>query len=146
MAMILVTGGGGFIGSQVCRLLTEQGREVVAMDKTFACDLPCRMTQGDVSDPGFLAELFHTYSFAAIVHLAAVRNTASQQHPEAAMRVNIGASLSLLQLAQQTNVPKFVFGSSISAYGPKGYADYGEVPETEPAAPNNVYGVTKRYV
>ena len=75
-----------------------------------------------------------------------MRNSNSQRQPEAALRVNIGSSLSLLQLAQQFSVPKFVYGSSISAYGPKSYADYGEVCESEPAAPNNVYGLCKRYV
>lgn len=144
--MILITGGGGFIGSQVCRLLSARGHEVVGVDQQVDAHSPWRTVQGDVSDPDFLSELFRTYAFSAIIHLASMRNSNSQQNPEAALRVNIGSSLTLLQLAQQFNVPKFMYGSSISAYGPKSYADCGEVSESEPAAPNNVYGLCKRYV
>ncbi|MCL5997468.1 MAG: NAD(P)-dependent oxidoreductase, partial [Chloroflexi bacterium] len=125
---------------------SAHGQAVVALDRDSATSLPCPTVRGDIGAPGFLAGLFHTYSFEAIVHLAAVRNTASQQRPDEAMRVNIGASLALLQLAQQFAVSKFIFGSSISAYGPKPYAGYGEVSESELAAPDNVYGCSKRYV
>src|SRR5262252_8002362 len=122
--MILVTGGGGFIGGAVCRLLAERGREVVAVDRGFATDLPCRTERGDVCDTDFVGGLFATYAFEAVVHLASLRNRESQQQPEEALRVNIGASLSLLEKARQASVPRFVFGSSISAYGPKPYAKY----------------------
>jgi nucleoside-diphosphate-sugar epimerase len=144
--MILVTGGGGFIGSQVCRALVAQGHEVVAVDQHINETVPWHIAQGDISTPDFLSGLFHTHAFSAIIHLASMRNSNSQRDPEAALRVNIGSSLSLLQLAQQYNVPTFVYSSSISAYGLKSYADYGEVSESEPAAPNNVYGLCKRYV
>ncbi len=55
-------------------------------------------------------------------------------------------SLTLLQLAMQSGVRRFIFGSSISAYGARRYADFGEVSETERASPDNVYGVSKRFV
>ncbi len=144
--MILVTGAGGFIGSHVCRLLAARGQEVVAFDRDFTARLPCSTVQGDLGNTDSLAGLFHTHRFDAIVHLAAVLNTASRLHPEEAMRVNIGGSLALLQLANRFGIPKFIFGSSISVYGSKRYADCGEVAESEPAAPNTVYGVSKRYV
>jgi nucleoside-diphosphate-sugar epimerase len=144
--MILVTGGGGFIGSHVCRLLAAHGHDVVAMDQDFATRLPCRTAQGDLTAPDFLAGLLHAYSFDCIIHLASMRNSESQQRPDDALRVNIAGALSLLQLAQQFNVPKFIYASSISAYGPKNFAQYGEVSESEPAAPGNVYGLCKRYV
>ncbi len=144
--MILVTGAGGFIGSQVCRLLATQGQAVVAVDQAFVTTLPCLQVQGDLGASDFLTELFHTYSVDVIIHLAAVLNTASRQRPDEALRVNIGASLTLLQLAMQPGVRGFVFGGSISAYGAKPFADFGEVSETEPASPDNVYGVSKRSV
>jgi nucleoside-diphosphate-sugar epimerase len=102
--------------------------------------------QGDLTSSDFLAELFREHTFSAIVHLAALLNTASRQQPAEAMRVNIGCSLALLQLARRFNIPKFIYGSSISAYGSKPYTEYGEVSEGEPASPNNVYGVSKRFV
>jgi UDP-glucose 4-epimerase len=144
--MILITGGGGFIGSAVCRALVAQGHAVVALDLHVDAQVPWRVAQGDVSSPGFLAGLFQTYKFSAVVHLASMRNSNSQRDPQAALRINIGSSLELLQLAQQHGVQAFVYGSSISAYGPKPYAQYGAVSELEPAAPNNVYGLCKRYI
>ncbi len=146
MGMILVTGAGGFLGGYVCRALSAHGHEVVATDRAFASPSPCREEQGDVTDTGFVAGLLHTCSFTAVVHLAAMRNSASQQQPDESMRVNIGGSLGLLQAARRAGVSRFIFGSSISAYGPKPFAQYGEVSEAEPAAPDNVYGVGKRYV
>jgi nucleoside-diphosphate-sugar epimerase len=144
--MILVTGGGGFIGGHVCRLLIIHGQDVVALDRNFRTTIPCHIVQGDLGSPDFITELFRAYSFDAIIHLAAVLNTASRMQPDEAMRVNIGGSITLLRLALQFDIPKFIFGSSISAYGAKLYAVYGEVSETEPASPNSVYGVSKRYV
>ncbi len=144
--MILVTGAGGFIGSQVCRLLSKRGYAVVAIDRRFATTQPYSQFSGDIGSADFLAKVMRTGSFDTIIHLAAVLNTASRQQPDEAMRVNIGSSLTLLQLAARSKLQKFIFGSSISVYGANPFAQYGEVSEEEPAAPNTVYGVSKRYV
>lgn len=144
--MILVTGGGGLIGRKVCGLLAAHDYEVVAVDRNRITGLPCQTVQGDLTSQAFLDELFRSYSFTAIVHLASLLNTASQKQPQEAMRVNIGGTLGLLEEAAQADIPKFIYGSSISAYGSKPYAQYGEVGESEPASPEDVYGLCKRYV
>lgn len=144
--MILVTGAGGFIGSQVCHLLSTRGYDVVAIDRRFATPQPYSQFSGDLGSADFLTEVMRTGSFDTIIHLAAVLNTASRQQPDEALRVNIGSSLALLQLAARFKARKFIFGSSISVYGAKSFAQYGEVSEEQPAAPNTVYGVSKRYV
>jgi len=144
--MILVTGAGGFIGSQVCRLLSTQGYAVVAIDQRFTTTHAYPQFTGDIGSTEFLTKVIQTGSFEAIIHLAAVLNTTSRGQPDEALRVNIGSSLALLQVAARSKVQKFIFGSSISVYGAKPFAQYGEVSEEEPAAPNTVYGVSKRYV
>jgi nucleoside-diphosphate-sugar epimerase len=144
--MILVTGADGFIGSQVSRLLFRQGYAVVAIDRHFATTEPYPQFSGDIGNMDFLAEVMQTHSFDTIIHLAAVLNTASRQQPDEALRVNIGSSLTLFQLAVRSQVKKFIFGSSISVYGAKPFGEYGEVSEEEPTAPNTVYGVSKLYV
>jgi nucleoside-diphosphate-sugar epimerase len=144
--MILVTGAGGFIGGQVCRLLSTRGYAVVAIDRRFATPEPYSQFSGDIGSTDFLTEVIQTGSFDTIIHLAAVLNTASRQQPDEALRVNIGSSLTLLQLAARCKVQKFIFGSSISVYGAKSFAEYGEVSEAQPAAPNTIYGVSKRFV
>jgi len=60
--------------------------------------------------------------------------------------VTIGSSLALLQLAARSKARKFNFGGSINVYGVKSFAEYGEVSEEQPTAPNTVYGVSKRYI
>jgi len=119
------------------------------VDQRFSKSLDFRGVQkelGDLRSKAFLSSLFQKYSFDSIVHLAGLLNRASRQYPEEAMQVNIGSSLHLLQLAIQFHVTRFIFGSSISIYGPKRYEEHGEVPESEPASPNNVYSIAKRYV
>ena len=144
--MILVTGAGGFIGSQVCLLLSEQGYDLVALDQRFVTPRPYPQLSGDIGNREFLDEVMRVGTFDTIIHLAAVLNTASRMQPYEAQRVNIGGSLALFQLAAHLKVRKFIFGSSISVYGPKPFVDYGDVSEEQPAAPNTVYGVSKRYV
>jgi UDP-glucuronate decarboxylase len=146
MSMILVTGAGGFIGHHLCHLLVKQGYDVVGLDQHFVTPGPYPQLTGDICNADFLTEVLQAGTFDTIVHLAAVLNTASRLQPEAALRVNIGSSLALLQIAQRFKVRRFIFGSSISVYGPKPFVDYGEVSEEEPAAPNTVYGMSKRYV
>jgi nucleoside-diphosphate-sugar epimerase len=144
--MILVTGAAGFIGRVVCARLAEQGLDLLAVDRRFPAPLPGRAVQGDLCDPAFVVSLFEAHRFQAVVHLASLLNTASRREPEAAMRVNIGGSLRLLAAASRSNAPRFIYGSSISVYGTKRYEEYGEVSEKVPAAPEDIYGASKRFV
>jgi UDP-glucose 4-epimerase len=144
--MILVTGAGGFIGSQVRSLLSTRCYAVVAIDQRFAISQPYSQFSGDIGSTDFLARVMQTGSFDTVIHLASVLNTASRQRPVEALRVNIGSSLTLLQLAARSKVRKCMFGSSISVYGAKPFAEYEEVSEEQPAAPNTIYGVSRRYV
>ncbi len=145
---ILVTGANGFIGREVCRVLIVHGYHIVATDRNASASMSTAypFVEADVCDVDTLSDLCRTGHFDAIIHLASMRNRESQTRPADALRVNIGASLTLLDLAAQYGIARFVYGSSISAYGPKPTAQHGEVAEIEPAAPGNVYGLGKRYV
>jgi nucleoside-diphosphate-sugar epimerase len=144
--MILVTGAGGFIGRRVCALLSRHGAEVLAADRNFADAMPCQTITADLTETPILAGLFQEHSFEAVVHLASLLKTASQQRPQQAMRTNVGVSLSLLDLAARYGVSRFVYASSISVYGTKRLAEWGSVSESMPASPEDIYGVSKRFV
>jgi nucleoside-diphosphate-sugar epimerase len=144
--MILVTGAGGFIGRQVCGLLSQHGAEVLAADRDFAEAMPCQTITADLAETPILAGLFQEHAFEAVVHLASLLKTASQQRLQEAMRTNVGVSLTLLDLAARYGVSRLVYGSSISVYGTKRFAEWGAVSESVPASPEDIYGVSKRFV
>lgn len=144
--MILVTGAGGFVGRAVCSSLVARGEAVLATDRAFGATPPCAAATGDLMDTAFVATLFEGPPFDAVVHLGGLLGSASRQRPREAVRVNVEASLALLDLARRAGVGKFVYGSSVSAYGSKPAAIHGEVDETEPASPDDVYGLGKRCV
>ena len=144
--MILVTGGAGFIGRHVCSLLSQDGVDVLAVDRTPQASAAYETATGDLTDSSFRTELFVRRPVDVVIHLASLLNTVSRQHPQQALRVNVGVSLDMIDLAARAGVTRFVYGSSISAYGTRRLADCGRVSEAALAAPTDVYGVTKRYV
>lgn len=149
--MILVTGGTGFIGRYVCSILAAHGKNLIALDANCStrhpAQLPYLTVQGDITHQASLNQVFQQYPITTIIHLAAVLNTASRQHPRQATKVNILGSLNLLEAARQFHVPKVIYGSSISVYGALStqYIDESQLLKSPPA-PEGVYGTAKRYV
>jgi len=148
--VILVTGGRGFIGRSVCSVLSAHGKCVVALDRkglSGSTDKsPYLSVECDIEDKDHVERIFQQYSFTAIVHLASLLKTASQENPVAATRINIGGSLNILEAARTFRVPRMIYGSSISVYGSKSDRGWNAISETESAVPEEVYGATKRVV
>jgi nucleoside-diphosphate-sugar epimerase len=140
---VLITGGRGFIGRATAEALRGAGYRVISADIN-----PAKMDREHVTcDVANLAEvrnLFHTESFDAIVHLAAILPTAAQCDPSRANQVNVEGSLNLLDAVKEFGVRRFVFGSSLSVYGT--YAAEQGVTEADRTAPEDVYGSAKVYV
>jgi nucleoside-diphosphate-sugar epimerase len=145
---VLVTGGRGFVGRVVGKLLQREGYAVVSLDCSSlsgesAPNSPVEV-QCDIGDPAALQSVFEVHSIQTIVHLAAILPTAAQQEPLRATQINVDGSLNLLEMARQFGIRRFVFGSSVSIYGscPMGHT----VSEQDPAAPEDLYGAAKLYV
>ena len=137
---ILVTGAAGFIGSAACKALQQAGVAFIGTDKTtgeqiVACDL---------TDAHALRSLFASHSFESVIHLAAMRPGAASADPLRAARVNVTATVELLENAITSGVRSFVFGSSSSVYGCAGLT--APISEEVPAAPSDVYGAGKRFI
>jgi nucleoside-diphosphate-sugar epimerase len=147
---VLITGGRGFIGRAVVKLLQRTGYRVVSLDVSSATSArghdreSAREIVCDVSDAVQLEEIFKATRFGGIIHLAAVLPTMAQRKPLRATQVNVDGSVHLLELAQRFGVPRFVFGSSLSIYGTRA-ADH-VVSEFDRAAPEDLYGSAKLYV
>ena len=136
---ILVTGCGGFIGSNVSRLLAESGHHVTGIDSSGPDDstllrwrlrgLPAyprfALHNIDIQDRQLLARLFEASScdgsFSAVIHLAARAGVrASVEDPRAYYETNVLGTLNLLELCREFGVNQFVLASTSSVYGIQG--------------------------
>lgn len=148
MSRILITGGAGFIGSNLAEQLVKAGREVVLLDvveepvNICAFEHRVEYVQQDVCDPKGMVKLMKEDGISGIVHLAAVSRVIwGEEDPELCKRTNVRGTQCLLDAVKKANKqPWIVFGSSREVYGePTNFP----VSEGHVKAPLNVYGRTK---
>jgi nucleoside-diphosphate-sugar epimerase len=122
---VLVTGGAGYLGSVVSRVLLAAGHRVRVLDSLLHGGVALlglyaeegfEFVAGDVREPaavdGALAGV------EAVVHLAAiVGDPACARQPDAARAINLDASLALADRSRAAGVERFVFASTCSNYG-----------------------------
>jgi UDP-glucose 4-epimerase len=142
---LLVTGGAGYIGSIVARLLVREAHEIVVLDSLErghreAVPPEARLVVADLTDAeavsGLLAE-----GFDGVLHFAALALVSeSVSYPERYYRTNVGGTLNLLQAMAGAGVERLVFSSTCAVYG-----EPDEVPIRETATPRpvNAYGASK---
>jgi len=142
---ILVTGGAGYIGSHMVKLLVESGAEVSVIDdlSTGHADAVrgAQFVQGDIADIPNTANLLKKRGIEAVVHFAGASQVAeSVANPAKYQASNVEASLALLEAMRDAGVARIVFSSSAAVYG-----EPQRVPidETHPTQPVNPYGATK---
>ncbi len=121
---VVVTGGAGFIGANLCRVLTSTPTvdEVVALDdlstgfRTNLDGVDATLVEGSICDPATLDDVLT--GAAAVVHLAARPSVPrSIIDPEASHRVNATGTLEVLEAARRAGGAQVVVASSSSVYG-----------------------------
>ena len=158
----MVTGGAGFIGSAVARMLATSGETVVVLDKlTYAADLRrldaikdsgrLFFEKTDICDGATVADIIARYAPAAILHLAAESHVdRSITGPAAFIHSNIVGTYELLHRAldywlQLSDAPRqrfrFIHVSTDEVYGALG--PIGVFTEQTPFAPNSPYAASK---
>jgi UDP-glucose 4-epimerase len=143
---ILVTGGGGYIGSHVVLALREAGHSVVVVDdlstgRRAAVPDDVALVVGDVADADCISAILARHSVDAVMHFAgSVRVEESVADPLKYYRNNASASRTLIETCVAGGVARFVFSSTAAAYG---MPDGGPVDETTRLAPINPYGHSK---
>lgn len=136
----LVTGGAGFIGSNIAKTLEAQGHEVTVLDD-FSKNGHFKNLigfKGDVITADLFEYMPTDMYFDAIFHEAAITDTTVMDQ-KAMMEQNVEAFKNLLSFAAENEIKKVVYASSAATYG------NGPVPnvETQPTHPENVYGFSK---
>ncbi len=147
MPNYLVTGGAGFIGSNITAELLRRGDKVKILDNfstgrrenlsEFMDQI--ELVEGDIRDVSLVREVMKNVDF--VLHQAALASVQrSIDDPSDTNEVNINGTLNLLQAASDESVKKFVYASSSSVYG-----DSEELPKQEkmPTNPKSPYALTK---
>jgi UDP-N-acetylglucosamine/UDP-N-acetylgalactosamine 4-epimerase len=149
LAKVLVTGGAGFIGSNLCQRLLEEGYRVICLDnlstgfkkniEAFLTNERFHFVQGDIRD--FATCLSAADGCRFVFHQAALGSVPrSINDPLATNAVNITGFLNVLEASKQAKVQRFIFAASSSTYG-----DSTALPKVENQIGNPLspYAVTK---
>jgi nucleoside-diphosphate-sugar epimerase len=153
----LVTGGGGFIGHNVVRILEQQGHECIIIDTctdygfipkeelTYLIDnrlkrINAQVRKIDIREGVFVDTIFKTYKPDVVIHMASFpRQKVVEQNPLLASDVMSNGLINLLEKSKQHKVKKFVYISSSMVYG-----DFTtDVLEAHPCKPQGQYGIMK---
>lgn len=144
MRAILVTGGAGYIGSEVVHQLLSLGQKVVVIDNLSTGDvrrLPSKVDfiQCDIRNEIIVEELFRQFNFSTVFHFAAFKQAReSNENPNKYWTNNVAEFIAFLNVAAGFNLENLILSSSCSVYGNAGFVD-----ESTDLKPISVYGWTK---
>lgn len=142
---ILVTGGAGYIGSHVVRLLTKADQPVVVLDNLstgFAESvIGAELVRGDTCDQALVSHLLEEHKIDTVIHFAAHTIVPeSVSDPLKYYGNNTCCSRNLLQCCQHAGVKNFIFSSTAAVYG---IPDNEACSEDSALSPINPYGMSK---
>ncbi len=148
MAKVLVTGGAGYIGSHVVKLLGRKGHQILTYDNLSTGHAEALLygdlVKADLGDKKTLRQVMAEFKPEAVLHFAAfIVVPESLKKPLKYYRNNVVNSVNLLEAMMEAGVKKFIFSSSAAVYG---VPEEVPIPETAPVRPINPYGKTKATV
>ncbi len=149
---VMVTGGAGFIGSNLSARLLASGNELIVVDnlddyykgkdkniERIGSKDDFTFLKGDVTDRGFMNKAMRGVD--VVYHLAAQPGVRiSVENPQKTVNANILGTVNVLKTASDNGIKKMVFASSSSVFG---RLDYMPVDEKHPKNPISPYGLSK---
>jgi len=146
MGKSLITGGHGFIGYYVVKLLLDEGEQVVLFDVAPESRLTrgikdnVKIVRGDLSNWAQVLDAVKGNAIDSIYHAGAPLPPVTEQHPAAAYAVNVTGTFNVLEAARLFDLKSVIYLSSLATFG-------RDVPPVVPndasQRPPNMYGVTK---
>lgn len=143
---ILVTGGAGYIGSHMVRMLALGGHNVVVLDTMEYGHKPAlpagtKVVQSDVADKSTLATIFTQDHIEAVIHFAGyISVEESVRDPKRYFHNNLVSPITLLEIMKTHKVDKIIFSSTAAVYG---NPQTVPIPEDHPQNPTSPYGLSK---
>lgn len=149
MSKILITGGAGFIGSNLCEYFLEKGNQVVCLDnfatghrhniEPFFSNPDFMLIEGDIRNLDICNEAVQGVDY--VLHQAALGSVPrSINDPVTSNEVNVSGFLNMLVASRDANVKRFIYAASSSTYG-----DSEALPKVEDkiGKPLSPYAITK---
>ena len=148
MKKVLVSGGAGYIGSHVVKLLGEKGFDVLVYDNLSTGNrssvLSGKLVEGDMLDIDSLRSVMSDFRPDAVMHFAAkIVVPESVKFPMKYYTNNVLGTLNVLRAMKEFDVNKFIFSSTAAVYGEP---EDMPINETMSFAPINPYGKSKAIV
>lgn len=144
---VLVTGGGGYIGSHMVWALLDAGENVIVVDNfvtgfPWAIPLDCKVYEGNIGDGDLLSRVFSQNDVEAIIHFAGSSVVpVSVLDPLSYYKNNTANSRTLIENAVRFGIQHFVFSSTAAVYGAQQRLE--TVDETKDTRPESPYGFSK---
>lgn len=144
---VLITGGTGFLGSNLARMLIDEGERPVLFDiapvqgmlKDMASEFD--YVRGSLSNLPELINCLRQYTVNKVFHLGGMLSLPSEESPWAAFEANLVGTYHILEASRITKVSQVLYGSTIATYSKDIPSDV--IDDKTVQRPTSMYGVTK---